>query len=364
MTKVELRVIGGIDTHKSSHHASVLSVTGQLLGDREFPTTGRGHRELVEWLESFGQVEAVGAEGTSSYGTSLTRVLSAHGLRVVEVNQPSLSARRRSGKSDRLDSEQAARAVLAGTATATPKTKTGPVEAIRMLRVVRSTAVKSRTQTMNALHSILVCAPQELHDELVSLRGRTLVNRCAGLRPESGDIASLMTDPDRMLRAATKTSLHDLAARWKTLDGEIKKLTAQITDLVEQHAPALLAVHGVGPEIAGRLLITAGDNTGRLTNEAAFAKLCGVAPQPASSGQSTGRHRLSRGGDRGANSALYLIAITRMRRHEPTRAYVARRTTEGLSKREILRCLKRYIAREVFAALPAPPTTKTIAIAA
>jgi transposase len=357
MTSIGLGVIGGVDTHKSSHHACVLSVTGQLLGDQEFPATARGHQELVEWLRSFGEVEAVGAEGTSSYGTSLTRVLSAQGLRVVEVNQPSRSARRRSGKSDRLDSEQAARAVLAGTATATPKAKTGPVEAIRMLRVVRSTAVKSRTQTMNALHSILICAPQELHDELVSLRGRTLINRCAGLRPESRDIACLMTDPDRMLRAATKTSLHDPATRWKALDDEIKKLTAQLTDLVQQHAPALLALHGVGPEVAGRLLITAGDNTSRLTNEAAFAKLCGVAPQPASSGQSTGRHRLSRGGDRDANSALYLIAITRMRHHAPTRAYVTRRTTEGRSKRAILRCLKRYIAREVFAALPTPTAT-------
>jgi transposase len=167
-----------------------------------------------------------------------------------------------------------------------------------------------------------------------------------------------------MLTATTKIALRDLALRWQSLDTDIKRLSSQITQLVEQHAPALTALHGVGAEIAGQLLITAGDNPERMTTETSFAKLCGAAPQPASSGKTTGRHRLSRGGDRAANSALYIIAITRMRRHEPTRAYVTRRTAEGLSKREILRCLKRFIAREVFAALPRPGTEQSLTTAA
>jgi len=216
-----------------------------------------------------------------------------------------------------------------------------------MLRITRSTAVKAKTQAMNAIHSIAVSVPEPLHDELMSLTKRALVNRCARLRPPAGDLAHLIDNSAALLLAGAKTSLRDLATRWLELDAQAKQLTKQIAALVQTTAPALTALHGVGPEIAGQLLMTAGDNSDRLVSEAAFAKLCGVAPQPASSGKTTGRHRLSRGGDRAANSALYLVAITRMRRHEPTRAYVTRRTSQGLSKREIIRCLKRYIAREV-----------------
>jgi transposase len=278
--------------------------------------------------------------------------MSAAGVTIFEVNRPDRAARRRQGKSDQLDSEQAARSVLAGTATAIPKPKSGSVKAVRILRVTRSTAGKAKTQAMNALQSILVTAPNNLRDDLLQTRGRELIKRCSQLRPETSTVSDLLEHPDRMHTAATKTAMRDLARRRLALDQESKELTTQIRAIVEHVAPDLIALHGVGAEIAGQLLITAGDNTERLNTEAAFAKLCGVAPQPASSGKSTGRHRLSRGGDRDANSALYLIAITGMRRHEPTRNYVARRTAEGLSKREILRGLKRYTAREVFAVLP------------
>lgn len=352
MTNTSQRVIGGVDTHKDTHHAAVITGAGQLLGDQQFPATNRGHHALLQWLESFGDLGAVGIEGTSSYGAELTRVIGAAGVALFEVNRPDRSARRRQGKSDRLDSEQAARAVLAGTATAIPKSKSGGVEVIRILRVTRSTAVKAKTQAMNALQSILVTAPTGLRDDLLHTRGRDLIRRCSQLRPETSTVSDLLEHADRMHAAATKIALRDLARRWLALDREAKDLSKQITAVVEHVAPDLIALHGVGAEIAGQLLITAGDNTERLTTEAAFAKLCGVAPQPASSGKSAGRHRLSRGGDRDANSALYLIAITRLRRHEPTRSYVVRRTAEGLSKREILRCLKRYIAREVFTVLP------------
>ena len=348
------RVIGGVDTHKHTHHAAAIDQHGQLLGDREFASDASGQRQLLDWLRSHGDLTAVGVEGTGFYGAALARHLESAGVTVVEVNRPNRAARRADGKSDRLDAEQAARAVLAMTATAVPKSKSGPVEVIRMLRVTRSSAVKARTQAFLTLHGIVIGSPAKLRDELVKLSKRTLVNRCAGLRPETDDLLELAAAPDRIHLAAAKTVLRDLARRWRALDDEVKALDRQIKALVTQTAPELVALFGVGTELAGQFLVTAGDNPQRISSEAAFAKLCGVAPQPASSGRTTGRHRLSRSGDRAANSALYIVAITRMRHHEPTRAYYARRTAEGLTKREIIRCLKRYIAREVFRALPRP----------
>ena len=228
------------------------------------------------------------------------------------------------------------------------------VEVIRTLRVTRASAVKSRTQSFNTLWGVMIGAPSPLRDELVVLSKRTLINRCLRLRPETDDFLSLAGAPERLLTAGVKTALRDLARRWKILDEEVKALNRQIEVLVRAAAPALVELHGVGIELAGQFLVTTGDNADRIRNEAAFAKLCGVAPQPASSGRTTGRHRLSRGGDRAANSALYIATIVRMRHHQPTRDYVERRTAEGLSKREIIRCLKRYIAREIYANLPRP----------
>jgi transposase len=345
-------VIGGVDTHKHTHHAAVIDSNGQLLGDREFGTDASGQGELLAWLGSHGPIAAVGVEGTGFYGAALTGHLTSAGVRVVEVNRPSRAARRANGKSDRLDAEQAARAVLAMTATAIPKSKSGPVEVIRMLRVTRSSAVKARTQAFLTLHGIMIGSPSPLRDDLVKLSKRTLVKQCAGLRPETEDLLELADEPERLQFAAANRTLRDLAVRWLTLDAEVKALDRQIKAIVERAAPKLVAMFGVGVELAGQFLVTAGDNPERIRNESAFAKLCGVAPQPASSGRTTGRHRLSRSGDRAANSALYIIAITRLRHHEPTRTYLARRTAEGLTRREIVRCLKRYIAREVFAALP------------
>jgi transposase len=178
------------------------------------------------------------------------------------------------------------------------------------------------------------------------------VNRCLALEPETGNLLELIDNPERLVIAGIQTALRDLARRWKLLDAEVKELSAQITALVEHVAPDLVELFGVSAELAGQFLVTVGDNAERIRNEAAFAKLCGVSPKPASSGQTSGRHRLNRGGDRAANSALYMVTLVRLRHHEPTRAYVERRTAEGLSKREIIRCLKRFIAREVFAALP------------
>lgn len=348
------RVIGGVDTHKNTHYAAAVDDHGRFLGHREFPANDRGYQQLLVWLRGNGDIVAVGVESTGSFGATLTRFLTSQAVRVVEVNRPNRLARRMDGKSDRLDAEQIARAVLGQTSTATPKAKSGMVEVIRTLRVTRASAVKARTSTFNTLWGIMIGAPSPLRDELVALSKKTLVNRCLRLRPESDDLLGLATDPDRMLMAGVKTALRDLARRWKQLDQEAKTLNQQIDTLVRAAAPELVELHGVGAEIAGQFLVTAGDNADRIRSEAAFAKLCGVAPQPASSGRTSGRHRLSRGGDRAANSALYIVTIVRMRRHKPTRDYIERRTAEGLSKREIIRCLKRYIAREIYANLPRP----------
>jgi transposase len=347
-------VIGGVDTHKNTHYAAAVDDHGRLLGHREFPANDRGYADLLTWIQEHGQVVAIGVESTGSFGATLTRFLTARAVRVVEVNRPNRLARHMDGKSDRLDAEQIARAVLGQTSTATPKAKSGLIEVIRTLRVTRSSAVKARTNTFNTLWGVMIGSPSPLRDELVVLSKKTLVNRCLRLRPESEDLIGLAAHPGRLLMAGVKTALRDLARRWKQLDDEIKTLNKQIEALVRAAAPELIELHGVGVEIAGQFLVTAGDNAERIRNEAAFAKLCGVAPQPASSGRTSGRHRLSRGGDRAANSALYIVTIVRMRRHQPTRAYVERRTAEGLSKREIIRCLKRYIAREIYANLPRP----------
>jgi transposase len=364
MTTSTAAVIGGVDTHKHTHYAAVIDENGRLLGHRQFPATDRGYAALLAWVRSQGEVAAIGVESTGSFGATLTRALSTAGVRVIEVNRPNRPARHMDGKSDRLDAEQIARSVLGQTATATPKSKAGLVEVIRTLRVTRASAVKSRTQAFNNLFGVMIGAPSPLRDELVVLSKRTLVNRCLRLRPEVDDLLELVSTPDRLLLAGVKTALRELARRWRALDAEIKTLNRQIQALVTLAAPQLVDLFGVGVELAAQFLITAGDNTERIRSEAAFAKLCGVAPQPASSGRTTGRHRLSRSGDRSANSALYIVTIVRMRHHQPTRAYLQRRTAEGLSKREIIRCLKRYIAREIYAALPRPATPTKIPQAA
>jgi transposase len=355
MTKQRPNVIGGVDTHKHTHYAAVIDDQGRRLGFREFPARANGYADLQQWIRSHGDVVAIGVEGSGSFGATLTRFLSAAGENVVEVNKPNKQARHLDGKSDQLDAEQIARSVLANVGVATPKSKSGAVEVIRTLRVARASAIRSRTQAFNNLFGTMIAAPSEVRDELVDLTKRTFVNRCFALEPETENLLELINNPDRFVVATVKMTLRDLAQRWKHLDAEVKVLSRQIEAIVTHVAPDLVAMFGVSCELAGQFLVTVGDNTDRIRNEAAFAKLCGVSPKPASSGLKQGRHRLNRGGDRQANSALYIVAIVRLRHHQPTRDYVERRTAEGLSKREIIRCLKRYIAREVFAALPRPP---------
>jgi transposase len=334
----------GVDTHLELHVAAVVDQAGRLCGTQAFPASTRGYVALVTWAEGFGPVERVGVEGTGTFGAGLTRFVRAYGLAVVEVARPDRSTRRRRGKSDPIDAQAAARATLAGVAVTTPKTRDGQVEMIRLLRVARRGAMKARVAAAEQLYGVLYSAPEELRQPLLGLTTKALVRACAAMRPGP------LTSPT----AATKTTLRTLARRWQQLQAELDQLDTQLQALVTSVAPTLVALPGVGVETAGQLLVTAGDNPQRLGSEAAFAHLCGAAPIPASSGR-TDRHRLNRGGDRRANNALWRIALVRMRCHPPTRAYVERRTKQGLSKLDILRCLKRYIAREVYHQLTSPP---------
>lgn len=337
-------VIGGVDTHGATHHAAAMDVTGRMLGTAGFQAGPGGYRELLVWLRGYGEIRCVGIEGTGSYGAGLCRYLLSEGVRVVEVDRADRKMRRRRGKSDPVDAEAAARSVLAGTAATVPKDRRGIVESIRVLRVARSGAVKARTAAINALRTTVVTAPAELRRELETLGPATLVNVCASLRPRRDRLA----DPSQ----ATKAALRSIARRVVVLDAEVAEMDGALSHLVREAAPRTVAHTGIGVDHAGQLLVTAGQNLGRLRSEAAFALLCGVAPVSASSGR-TDRHRLNRSGDRAANRALHLAVVVRMRCCARTKAYMERRTGQGLSKPEVMRCLKRYVAREVYSSLRA-----------
>jgi transposase len=341
-------VIGGVDTHGRTHHGAVMDLAGRLLADREFPTTVAGYRALLTWVGSFGAVGVVGVEGTGTYGAGLARYLTAHGVRVIEVDRPDRTTRRRQGKSDPIDAIAAARAVLAGTATGIPKTRIGPVEALRALRVARRGAVKARVAALNQIHGLIASAPESLRGLLVDQSRAAVVTRCAGFRVDEEQLDTPVQ--------ATKAALRAVARRIQLLDDEIALADRRISSTITAIAPATMALPGVGPQVASQLAITAGDNPDRLRSEAALAHLCGAAPLPASSGR-TDRHRLNRGGDRHANNALHTVVLTRMRHHLDTRRYVERRTAEGLSKKDIIRCLKRFVAREIYHTLIADFTT-------
>ena len=336
------RITGGVDTHLDVHVVAALDDGGGLLGTVSFPADPTGYGALLAWLRSFGELVLVGVEGTGSYGAGLARLLHRSGVAVVEVDRPNRADRRKRGKSDTLDAIAAARAAHAGTATGRPKTRDGNIESIRVLRTARQSAHKARTQAINQIRSLVCTAPDELREKLRHLTQVDLVRTCAGLRPSATfDVTT-----------ATRASLRLLARRVHELEAEIDELNRILKPLVTQTAPALLSHYGVGTDTAGALLVAVGDNPDRLRRGAAFARLCGVAPIPATSGKTQNRHRLHRGGDRHANSALWRIVMTRMSGDPRTKAYIARRTDKQLTTIEAMRCLKRYVARELFADLP------------
>ncbi|MGW4985377.1 IS110 family transposase [Streptomyces mirabilis] len=330
-------ILLGVDTHKDVHAAAVVTLLGSAVDRRNFPATIEGYRQLIGWARSFGTLRRAGVECTGSYGAALTRHLRSEGIEVTEVNQPDKAARRRHGKTDAVDAEAAARAVLSGRATATPKTGDGPVEMLRLFKIAKGSAVKARTQAINQLKSVLVCADATLREDLAGLTNPHLIKSCARLDN------SQVTGP----ADAARDTLRLLARRIQHLTEEIDELRQRIAATVKASCPGLLDVRGIGPDSAAALLIAAGDNPDRLTSEAAFAALCGVSPVEQSSGK-TQRRRLNRGGDRQANAALYRAVLSRLRWDRRTQDYLQRRLTEGKTRREIIRCLKRYIAREIY----------------
>jgi transposase len=344
MTIVEAArgVTGGVDTHLDVHVAAALDPIGGLLGAAPFETTPAGYEHLLAWLEGFGRVGKVGVEGTGSYGSGLARFLRAKGIEVIEVDRPNRAERRRSGKSDPLDAIEAARAALSGRAEGKPKTHDGTVEAIRVLVVAKRSATRARTKALVQMRHLGISAPEQLRCRLKGLSVNALVAEGAKLRPGRD------SDP---VTAATTASISSLAHRIGALEREISRLDALLVPLVEATAPELLARFGVGVDTAAALLAAAGDNPERLRSEAAWAHLCGVSPLQASSGKVT-RHRLDRGGDRQANSALWRIVLVRISHDPATKTYVERRLKEGRSKPEVIRILKRYVAREVYHYLP------------
>lgn len=337
-----LRVTVGVDTHKDTHVAAAKDHLGRQVGTKTVATTPAGYAELLSWARGLGAVESFGVEGTGSYGAGLARFLSGQGVIVVEVIRPNRQRRRRNGKSDPADADAAAAGVLSGDANTTPKGGNANIEMIRVLRTARATAIKARTQAICGLKSLVVTAPAELRESLRNLGTSQLLDTAARCRPGTP------TEPT----GATKLALSCFARRIEALDAELATLDEHLDRIVTETAPELVGAFGVGTGSAGALLVAAGDNPERLRSEAAFSMLCGSSPVEASSGKVT-RHRLNRGGDRQANAALYRITMTRMAWHAPTREYVARRITEGKSKREIMRCLKRYVAREVYGLLRA-----------
>lgn len=338
-------VVVGVDTHKDQHVAVAIDGLGGLVGEPKFiDASNDGYAELLEWAVALGDVHVFAVEGCGSYGIGLARFLRRHGHPPVEVSRPPRAgARRMSGKSDAIDAEHAARTALSGAGVVTPKLADGHVEAIRLVKVARDTAVKAHTTAMITLKAVLVTATQDLRDLLEPLSDFRLITACASL-DASGDLA----DP----AAAMRHTLSSLARRWLELHDEVKAHSKHLKALTRAAAPQMVEAFGVGLDISAQMLITAGDNADRVRSEAAFAKMCGVAPIPTGSGKTSGRHRLNRGGNRQANAALYRAVIVRMRWHAPTIAYVEKRTADGLSKKDIIRCLKRYLARELYQLLP------------
>ena len=331
-------VIIGVDAHKNTHHAVILTSTGQRIADNEFPATTHGYADMLSWANDHGNIQAFGVESTGSYAAGLARFLIDHRLEVREVNTPHAHTKARVGKDDTIDAEAAARKVLAGVASAIPKRTDSVIESIRFLTLTRDSAVKARTAAIVQLQDILVTAPARVREDVPSV-GLAAAHHCRKFRIDQ----ARLNDPVQ----AVKLALRTLAARIASLDAEIKELERSLTTLVQPIAPTLLSRVGIGTIHAAQLLITAGENIERLHSEAAFARLCGVAPVPVSSGKSH-RMRLHRGGDRKANRALHMIAVVRLRYDARTIDYMQRRLTEGLSKKDVLRCLKRFIAREVF----------------
>jgi transposase len=357
-------ITGGVDTHLEFHVAAARDGLGRTLGTQKFPATQTGYAQLLTWLRGFGPIAVIGVEGTGSYGAGLTTHLTGQGITVVEVNRPNRQQRRLRGKSDPQDAINAAAATQAGDATTAPKPRTGPLESLRVLRIVRNQLITARTATINTLKSLVVTAPAALRETLHSLTTTALVRHCTTLpsldlpTPRPGNqtrghaattLAEHLTHPTTGAHTALHLALNELAHTITHYNTRIRDLDTTLDTLTRRIAPRTTALHGLGPDTTAQLLLTASDNPDRLHSEAALARLTGTAPQDASSGKHQ-HHRLSRAGDRHANAALYRITITRLASHQPTRTYINQRLRPGtkMTKKHLIRCLKRYLIREIY----------------
>jgi transposase len=338
----------GVDTHKLSHTVAVVDTTGRRVADVTLPTDAFGYRRMLTFVRKHAPHARVWAiEGTGHFGAGLTTYLLEQGEWVVEIDHPARSARRNGAKTDQIDAVRAAREALARDHLTQPRQR-GDREAIRVLLRTRQGAMTARTRAICHLKALVATAAEPLRNQLRKLTDRELIARCARLR----------TGPSQTTEhRATVMALRATARRVLALEAEANDLESQVEQLVTPRAGWLLAEPGVGPLTAAEILL-AWSHPGRLRSEAAFAMLGGVAPIPASSGQ-TVRHRLNRRGDRQLNRALHTIVLSRLAHHDETRAYAARRRAEGRTPREIKRCLKRYLARRLFRLLEQHATTTT-----
>ena len=335
----EAGFVGGVDSHKDTIHVAVITEIGVEVDDREFGTTAAGYRAAVAWLTGHGGLSAVGIEGTSSYGAGISAALTEAGVNVVEVNRTRPAERRKQGKSDRLDAYRAARAVLAGEASAEPKRAS--IEPLRALSIARRSALKAQQAAWRQIGALLITASAAIRDRYRDMPEARLVAALANTRPAA------ITDSDL---ADTLFALRSLARRHRDLREGIDQLQERCAPGSPRPTPPCWRSREWDRSSAHNWLITAGGNPDRLRSEASFAALCGAAPVPVSSGR-TDRHRLSPGGDRAANSALHLIVTNRMTNDPHTRAYRDAHLDRGWSKKDIYRALKRAVAREVFQAL-------------
>jgi transposase len=336
-------ITGGVDTHLDVHVAAALDGNGGVLAVESFPANRAGYMSLASWLAGFGEIGRVGVEGTGAYGAGRARHLRSLGLEVIEVDRPNRQLRRLKGKSDTIDAVEAARAVLSGRAAGVAKTADGNVEAMRALLIAKRSGRETRISCLNQIRHLGFTAPDDLRERFHRVARKALGDQAAALRPRR--------DTD-VVTYATKLAMRSLGRRVVALDDDAAELDIELRDLVVATAPGLLDLYGVGVDTAAILCVAAGDNAQRLRNEAAWAHLCGVAPLQATSGKITQRHRLNRGGNRQANHALWRIVFTRLSSDPRTRRYMQRRLDEGLSRAEIIRILKRYVARETYRHLP------------
>jgi transposase len=338
-------VVIGVDTHKDTHTAAVVTAaTGAVLEQATVPATPAGYRQLLQLAGQQPGQRVWAIESTGGYGAGLTRFLSANHEQVVELDRPKRTARRHGAKSDPIDATRAAREALGRDRLAQPRAA-GQRAALAVRLAARRSAVQATTDAQRQLHALVVAAPETFRGRLRNLTTVRLVSTCARLRQRSD------WDPEI---AATAASLRALARRIQLLEAEIADHTRAITTLVRTWRPDLLTPCGVGPIVAATVLC-AWSHPGRCPSDAAFAMLAGAAPIPASSGQ-TVRVRLNRSGDRQLNQALHLVVLTRLRYDPPTRAYAQRRRAEGKTNREIRRCLVRYVARQLYRLLEAQPS--------